>query len=545
MPPPASVIVPTRDRARYLAVALDSVLPQARAAGAETLVVLDGLDAESAAVASARDVRVISHTRSRGLNAARNTGVAETTGKLVVFVDDDVEVRPGWLEALVGAAAEHLDVDVFTGPVFARFEDHPFRICGREGPPVTFLDLGPVDVDAPHAWGANLAIRRPAFERVGRFDEARPLYGDEQEWQDRLRASDRPRIRYVATAALDHRRAGDDARLGSLARAAYARGVASRRYDVFTGSAPSLASELRTLAGTLVHGPRFACMNGPVLAAHSVGRLQAAPPPGPDPPAPAYLSGRSGTVGGRRGQLLAVADRALDVLGAPDRARAARAARGAERRRVLVLSIVRDANRATWDAASRELLSSRHDITIAEGAVGGRGKVENLNAPLGPPDGIDWLLGVDDAVALPRRFLDTFLALAERFDLKLAQPAHRLASHAAWPVTRRRAGSLVRETSFVEIGPVTAFHRDVFGTLLPFPALRMGWGLDVHWAAVAREHGWRLGVVDATPVAHMSAPAASTYSRAEAQAEAEAFLADRRYVPRDEADRTITVHRRL
>src|SRR4051812_9054288 len=195
MPAPVSVVVPTRDRARYLAVALDSVLPQARAMDAEVLVVLDGPDAESAAVASARDARVISHARSRGLNAARNTGIAETSGELVVFVDDDVEVRPGWLEALVQAAHDEPEVDVFTGPVFARFEDHAFRMCGREGPPITFLDLGPVDVDAPHAWGANLAIRRSAFDRVGRFDEARPLYGDEQEWQGPPRAGGPPRDR--------------------------------------------------------------------------------------------------------------------------------------------------------------------------------------------------------------------------------------------------------------------------------------------------------------------------------------------------------------
>src|SRR3954462_12353626 len=183
--PPASVVVPTRDRARYLAVALDSILPQARAVSADVLVVLDGPDAESAAGASARGVRTISHARSRGLNAARNTGIAETSGDLVVFVDDDVEVRPGWLDALLAAAAAEPEVDVFTGPVFARFEDHPFRMCGREGPPVTFLDLGPVDVDAPHAWGANLAIRRSAFDRVGAFDASRELYGDEQEWQGR------------------------------------------------------------------------------------------------------------------------------------------------------------------------------------------------------------------------------------------------------------------------------------------------------------------------------------------------------------------------
>jgi hypothetical protein len=101
----------------------------------------------------------------------------------------------------------------------------------------------------------------------------------------------------------------------------------------------------------------------------------------------------------------------------------------------------------------------------------------------------------------------------------------------------------VRETTFVEIGPVTAFHRDVFATLLPFPAdLRMGWGLDVHWAAVAREHGWPIGIVDATPIGHTQQPAGAGYGRAAAVAEASAFLAGRPYVRRDEV-RTLAVHR--
>src|SRR3954465_12973731 len=83
--PPASIVVPTRDRAPYLAVALDSLLGQAREAGAEVLVVVDAIDAESAAQARSRGVRAVSHSRPRGLNAARNTGVAETAGELVAF----------------------------------------------------------------------------------------------------------------------------------------------------------------------------------------------------------------------------------------------------------------------------------------------------------------------------------------------------------------------------------------------------------------------------------------------------------------------------
>ena len=105
------------------------------------------------------------------------------------------------------------------------------------------------------------------------------------------------------------------------------------------------------------------------------------------------------------------------------------------------------------------------------------------------------MLVVDDDVVLPRGFLDRLLFLAERFDLQLVQPAHRARSHAAWRVTRRRAGTVARQTPFVEIGPVTAFARTTFATLLPFPDVRMGWGLDLHWAALARRHGWRCGVI--------------------------------------------------
>ena len=89
---------------------------------------------------------------------------------------------------------------------------------------------------------------------------------------------------------------------------------------------------------------------------------------------------------------------------------------------------------------------------------------------------------------------------------------------------------------------MTAFHRDTFSTLLPFPALRMGWGLDAHWSALARERGWRIGIVDATPVGHTLRPAADSYPREAATAEARAFLAGRPYVRRDEV-RTLVVHR--
>jgi GT2 family glycosyltransferase len=227
--PPATVVVPTRHRPAYLEVALRSLAPQAAAAGAQLLVVDDGPSDATREVAARHGARYLAHPSGRGLNAARNTALRESDGALLAYVDDDVEARPGWLAALLAAeAAAPPDVGALTGPIVPRFEGHRFWTCGREGPPITALDLGPADRDAPHAWGANMAVRRAWVERVGPFDERLGLYGDEQEWQARLHAAG-GRIRYVAAAALDHRRAGDDARLRALARAAQARGRAARR----------------------------------------------------------------------------------------------------------------------------------------------------------------------------------------------------------------------------------------------------------------------------------------------------------------------------
>jgi hypothetical protein len=262
-----------------------------------------------------------------------------------------------------------------------------------------------------------------------------------------------------------------------------------------------------------------------------------------------WVSGESGIVGGVRGTTRTfLADALLDARRAArlEPWRLARAARAApRRRRVLAIGIEREDVPGLMPQARDELRRSRHYVEVATSGVGGRGKFENLNALLAahPPQERDWLLVIDDDVELPRGFLDAFLFLAERYDLRLAQPAHCRRSHAAWAVTRRRGGSVVRETGFVEIGPVSAFHASTFETLLPFPALKAGWGLDSHWAALARERNWRIGVVDATPIRHAMRPIADSYRRVDAIAEGRAFLAERPYVTTAEAQRTLATHR--
>lgn len=259
-------------------------------------------------------------------------------------------------------------------------------------------------------------------------------------------------------------------------------------------------------------------------------------------------SGTSGLVFGIRATTRAtVRDTAADAVDllTLKRPRLQRAAARWPRRSVLAISVERTDVPNLLPAARAELLRSRHAVTFAQTDAGNRGRFENLNALLAehPAQGHDWLLVIDDDVALPRGFLDAFVFLAERFDLRLAQPAHRANSHAAWQITRRRPQAVARETRFVEIGPVVGFHHTTFDALLPFPPLRFGWGLDQHWSALALEHGWRIGVVDATPIRHGLRRIAASYAHNEAMAEAAQFLDGRPYTAADEAQRTMVMHR--
>ena len=228
---------------------------------------------------------------------------------------------------------------------------------------------------------------------------------------------------------------------------------------------------------------------------------------------------------------------------------------------VLVVSVYRPGARLAHTV--QRLRSDRHRVHFAFGSTGeadpalaaetlatgmAGGKFENVNAllELAPPmRRFDRLIVCDDDIDLPVRFLDRFVAVCEHLQLDLAQPAQSMRSHAAWRVTRTRPFSFARLTDFVEIGPLTGFSARAAQGLTPFPALRFGWGLDNHWGALARERGWRLGVVDALPVRHEWQRIASAYTHAEAKAEASQFLAGRPFVPTAEAQRTLRTFRRL
>lgn len=180
-----SVVVPTLNAETELSACLDALA--AVAPDAERIVV-DGpsADGTSGMVIERDDVAVLVELADRGVNVARNAGIAAATGDTIAFVDGFTVVRAGWRDALEGSLANGAEVVV--GPVSSRSggdtgADGPEqrRVGGRE---VTYFDGGNVAFSAEllgrlDGFDEYLAIggSRDLAHRVARLRE-RPVWAD-------------------------------------------------------------------------------------------------------------------------------------------------------------------------------------------------------------------------------------------------------------------------------------------------------------------------------------------------------------------------------
>lgn len=126
-------------------------------------------------------VRVVREPR-KGLDHARNRGIAATTGDVIAYVDDDCEVDAGWPAALATAFLDPA-VECVTGRVLAAngqcataqwFE---LRYSFDRGElPQRFhqTDVRPWFPVYPYhlGTGCNMAFRRTLLDRIGGFDTA-------------------------------------------------------------------------------------------------------------------------------------------------------------------------------------------------------------------------------------------------------------------------------------------------------------------------------------------------------------------------------------
>ena len=177
-----SVVIPTYNRADFVREAIASVLRQDYPA-IELIVVDDGSCDGTAAVVSGfgPDVQYL-WQENRGVSAARNRGVAASTGDLITFLDSDdlwlprkVSAQVAYFEAQTEAEAQACHTDEIWMRRGVRVNER--RIHRKQGG-WQFLASLPRCLISPSA----VMMRRTLWDRLGGFDESLPACEDYDLW---------------------------------------------------------------------------------------------------------------------------------------------------------------------------------------------------------------------------------------------------------------------------------------------------------------------------------------------------------------------------
>jgi hypothetical protein len=143
----------------------------------------------------------------------------------------------------------------------------------------------------------------------------------------------------------------------------------------------------------------------------------------------------------------------------------------------------------------------------------------------------EFVIITDDDISLPENFIDNYLAIVDKYEFSLAQPARTHESNIDHPIVEKLDGILARKTRFVEIGPLFSVRKDLYPYLIPFDEdAGMGWGLDSVWPCIVEEAGLSMGIVDAFPVEHKMRPPMINYSRNEAEEGMNRYLKKKRHL---------------
>lgn len=153
------------------------------------------------------------------LDRARNAGLDAARGRILVFVDDDVEAEPRWLRAYVEAFAATPTPGAVAGRLEPRWlEPRPAWLPEEREYLLGIYNRLPGGAPAPLPGehlpiGANFAVLRSVAEEVGRFDEeldfsysrrASMISGGDSLFCLRIKRSGRPLV-YQPAACVWHK----------------------------------------------------------------------------------------------------------------------------------------------------------------------------------------------------------------------------------------------------------------------------------------------------------------------------------------------------
>jgi glycosyltransferase involved in cell wall biosynthesis/GT2 family glycosyltransferase len=190
--PAVSIVICTRDRPESVRGTLRSILASRYPTDRYEVIVVDNASStdspvrlEAAELDGGASIRVVREPEP-GLSHARNKGLREARGEIVVFADDDVEVDRDWLATLIAPFGRGPEVGATSGMTLpgaletptqrwvegfgGRRRSFDVRVFDTSKPPPD-RPLFPFTVGDLGA-GRNMAFRRDVLSELGGFDPA-------------------------------------------------------------------------------------------------------------------------------------------------------------------------------------------------------------------------------------------------------------------------------------------------------------------------------------------------------------------------------------
>jgi N-acetylglucosaminyl-diphospho-decaprenol L-rhamnosyltransferase len=286
----ATVIIPTHaggQRLARLVASLAGGSPEAQ------VIVVDNASPDPG-VAALRDrfegVEVIGLDRNEGYSRAVNLAARRASGEVLVLLNDDCEVGPGYVEAISAPIDPGLGVVMAAGVMCEQGNSDRIDTAGVEidrtlliwdylnGMPLSTLDRSVADPIGPS--GAVAAFDRDAFLSVGGFDERLFAYWEDADLILRLRLAG-ARCRLAADARGVHQHS---ATLGSGSSrknylVGFGRGYVIRKWGVASARRlpQILARDLPICAGQAVVDRNLAATRGRIAGYRSAVREHAYP----------------------------------------------------------------------------------------------------------------------------------------------------------------------------------------------------------------------------------------------------------------------------
>jgi GT2 family glycosyltransferase len=195
--PRVSIVVLTHCSDRVIGACLNSLVPLA---GRAELIVVDNASPDETRALVAHHVppvHLIANSTNRGCAGGNNVGWKASGGDVVIFVNPDIVVTPGWLQALLQPFESDPHLGIVGSKLLypgSRTIQHAGGILYPNGM-VDHIGNGEEDVgqwddvtDVDYVTGAVIAVRRTVLETLGGFDEDfNPAYFEETDlcWRAR------------------------------------------------------------------------------------------------------------------------------------------------------------------------------------------------------------------------------------------------------------------------------------------------------------------------------------------------------------------------